>query len=204
MQLYEPFLERDTDGIRKAISEFRADHTSDELFREIARFAVLAYAPSEHAKHAVIACLSAYEFRDQPSYDELLTECAIYAAASRPPWSEPPIADPPKAAPAEDASPRLRAEHWLAQRSDDPNFARDYFAAAAADFEDLGHKLIVSVTAWKLAAIFGEQARYATLRIGVWEMTAYDGCYEELGSALETQPLLDRLIDNLEANDGDI
>ena len=61
---YEPFLERDQAAIRRTISDFRTDHTSDELFREIALFAVLAYAPSQHAKHAVIACLSAYELRD--------------------------------------------------------------------------------------------------------------------------------------------
>jgi hypothetical protein len=201
---YEPLLERDFDGIRKAIGEFRADHTSDELFHEIARFAVLAYAPSQHAKHAVIACISAHELRDHPSYDELLTECAIYAAASRPPWSEPPIADPPKEEPPEDASPRQRAEYWLAHHGNDANFSHQYFSTAAQDFEDLGHKLIVAVTAWKLATIFGQQGRYATLRIGVWEMTAYDGHYEERGNALETQPLLERLIDNLEANDGDI
>jgi hypothetical protein len=201
---YEPLLERDFDGIRKAIGEFRADHTSDELFHEIARFAVLAYAPSQHAKHAVIACISAHELRDHPSYDELLTECAIYAAASRPPWSEPPIADPPKEEPPEDASPRQRAEYWLAHHGNDANFSHQYFSTAAQDFEDLGHKLIVAVTAWKLAAIFGQQGRYAALRIGVWEMTAYEGRYEERGDALETQPLLERLIDNLDANDGDI
>ncbi len=201
---YEPLLERDVDGIRATIRQFRTDHTSDELFHAIARFAVLAYAPSQHAKHAVIACLSAYELRDHPSYDELLTECAIYAASSRPPWSEPPIADPPKAEPPEDASPRQRAEYWLAQRYNDPDFAHEYFSAAGKDFEDLGHKLIVAVTAWKLAAIFDEQGRYATLRIGVWEMTAYEGRYEERGDALETEPLLARLIDNLDANGGDI
>src|SRR4029077_11607787 len=198
---YERFLERDVKGIREVIREFRSDHTSDELFREIARFAVLAYAPSQHAKHAVIACLSAYELRYHPSYDELLTECAIYAASSRAPWSEPPMTDPPKAEPPEDASPRQRAEYRLPQAYKQPDFAHEYFSAAAKDFEDFGHKLIVAVTAWKLAAIFGEQGRYATLRMGVWEMTAYEGRYEERGNALETEPLLARLIDDLDAND---
>jgi hypothetical protein len=201
---YEPFLERDQAAIRETIREFRRDHTSDELFHEVARFAVLAYAPSQHAKHAVIACVSAHELRDHPSYDELLTECAIYAAASRPPWSEPPITDPPKEEPPDDASPRQRAEYWLAHHGSDANFSHQYFSTAAHDFEDLGHKLIVAVTAWKLATIFGQQGRYAALRIGAREMTAYDGHYEEHGDALETQPLLERLIDNLEASDGDI
>jgi hypothetical protein len=201
---YETFLERDQAAIRRTISEFRTDHSSDELFQAIARFAVLAYSPSQHAKHAVIACLSAYELRDHPSYEELLTECAIYAASARAPWSEPPMTDPPKEEPAEDASPRQRAEYWLAQRYNNPDFAHEYFSAATSDFEDLGHKLIVSVTAWKLAAILGEQGRYATLRVGVWEITAYEGRYEERGAALETGPLLARLIDNLDANGGDI
>ena len=97
MDLYEPFLERDEPAIRAAIREFRRSHTSEELFQNVARFAVLAFAPSQHAKHAMICCLSAWELREDlgNQWDDLLTECAIYAAASRQPWSEPPITDPP-------------------------------------------------------------------------------------------------------------
>ncbi|MDQ6801584.1 MAG: hypothetical protein M3041_12175 [Acidobacteriota bacterium] len=188
MNLYEPLLERDESGIRTAIGEFRRSHTSAELFAAIARFAVLAYAPSQHAKHAVISCRSAWEIRDDlgDRFDDVITECAIYAAGSRQPWSEPPFTDPP----AIDADQRgdidelrdcvatgdrLRAERWLAKRYRDSDFSRDYFAVASDDYEDLGHKLIVAVTAWKLASIFGEQGAYASLRIGIREMTAYRG-----------------------------
>jgi hypothetical protein len=185
---YEPLLERDEKGIRSAIHDFRQSHSSEELFTSVARFAVLAYAPSQHAKHAVICCRSAWEIRDQlgDRFDEVLTECAIYASFSRQPWSEPPITDPPAISDDQRgdieelresvaAGDRLRAERWLAKRYRDPDFARDFFAVASDDYEDMGHKLIVAVNAWKLAAIFGEQGAYPSLRIGVWEMTAYRG-----------------------------
>jgi hypothetical protein len=205
MQLYEPLLERDIAGIRAAVGEFRKSHSSHQLFEAIARFAVLAYAPSQHAKHAVLACRSAYEL-GEPS-DELLAECAIYAASSRQPWSEPPITDPPaieadqrgdieELREAVGAGDRLRAERWLAARLDDPH---EIFTVAADDFEDLGHKLIVATTAWKLASLFGQQGRFATLRIAVWEMTSYHGeRYQERGNALDSETLLDRLIANMD------
>lgn len=214
MNLYDPLLERDEAGIRAAIHEFRGSHTSGELSAAIARFAVLVYAPSQHGKHAMICCLSAYEAREQlgDRYDDTLAECAIYAAASRQPWSEPPITVPPPLAPGQrgdleelrecvDTSDRLRAERWLAKREADADLERDLFVAATDDFEDLGHKLIVAVTASKLAAIFGGEARYATLRTAIWEMTAYRGPrYIETGREADAQ----RLIDNMVASCGDV
>jgi hypothetical protein len=207
--LYESFLERDVAAIRGAIREFRSSHSVEDLFSDVARFAVLAYAPSQHAKHAVITCLSAH---DVGLTDELLTECAIYAAGSRQPWSEPPISDPPE--PAErtdieelrdaiDEGDRLRAERWLAARLGDAT--QDLFLAATDDFEDLGHKLIVSVSASRLAALFPEAARFATLRLAVWEMTSYRGeRYEEQGVALDTETLFAHLIDAMVEQQGDV
>jgi len=210
LSLYDPFIERDVPGIRAAIAAFRREHSSHDLFLAVARFAVLAYAPSQHAKHALIACLSAYAVRDQlgDRWDELLVECAIYAAQSRQPWSEPPILDPPalesdqrgdieELRAAVDTADRLRAERWLAKRIDDVDLAHDYFTVAADDFEDLGHKLIVANAAWRLAGILGEKGRFATLRIGVWEMAAYKGeRYEERGDAMEREELLAKLVAN--------
>lgn len=175
---------------------------------------MLAYAPSQHSKHAMICCLSAWQLREKlgEGFDDLLAECAIYAAASRQPWSEPPITDPPtldanQRGEADElrqsvaAQDRLRGERWLAKRYRDPHFTRDYFTVAADDFEDLGHKLIVAVAAWKLAAIFGEQGSYPTLRTGIWEMTAYRGeRYQEKGGSIDRQTL----IQNMVANRGDI
>lgn len=209
MSLYEPLLERDVAGIRHAIAEFRKTHTLDELFAEVARFAVLAYAPSQHGKHSVIACLSAHELG---ATDELLTECAIYAALARQPWSEPPITDPPDAADRGDLDElrdaiaegdRLRGERWLAKRLDDPR--PDYFLAAADDFEDLGHKIVMAATVWKLASLFPARARFAALRLGIWEMTSYRGArYEEQGVALDAETLMAQLVDSMVAQRGDI
>ena len=208
MSLYDPFIERDVEGIRAAIASFRREHSSHDLFVAVARFAVLAYAPSQHAKHALLASLSAWDVREQlgDRWDELLTECAIYAAQSRQPWSEPPILDPPALAPdqrgdveelraAVDEGDRLRAERWLAKRMHDTDLAHDYFTVATDDFEDLGHKLIVANAAWRLADLLGEKGRFAALRIGVWEMVAYKGeRYVERGEALERDALMARLV----------
>jgi len=194
--------------MRSAIAEFRREHSSHDLFLAVARFAVLAYAPSQHAKHALLAALSAYDVREQlgDRWDELLVECAIYAAQSRQPWSEPPILDPPaldasqrgdvdELRAAVDEGDRLRAERWLAKRIDDPDLARDYFTVAADDFEDLGHKLIVANAVWRLSEILGEKGRFATLRIGVLEMAAYKGeRYVERGNAMDREALLAKLI----------
>jgi hypothetical protein len=204
--LYEPLIERNIAAIPDAIRAFRDEHGSDETFLAVARFAVLAYAPSQHAKHALLSCLAAHDLRERDYFDDLVVECAIYAAASRQPWSEPPILDPP---PVDDVpatfDDRISAERWLAARMHDPNLARDYFRVATRDFEDLGHKLIVSAAAWRLASILGEQGRYATLRVGVWEDVAYSGPqYEERGTALDERVLLERLIDQMVNERGSI
>lgn len=154
----------------------------------------------------MISCLSAWELRDDlgSQWDELLTECAIYAATSRQPWSEPPITDPPALRPGDSgeidelrecvaALDRLRAERWLARRYRDRNFARDFFTVATDDFDDLGHKLIVAVTAWKLAKIFPP---YPTLRTAIWEMTAYRGSARS--------PVGFDVIERMLANRGDV
>lgn len=184
-ELYEPLIEREIARIDETALRFRREHSSEELFLAVARFAILAYAPSQHAKHALLAMLAAYELREESGerWDELLVECAKYAAQSRQPWSEPPLLDPPPVGPdqrrdvaelreAVAARDRLRAERWLAARIDDDDLARDLFAVASDDFEDLGHKLIVANAAWNLAPILGEKGRFASLRVAVWEMVA--------------------------------
>jgi len=217
VQLYDPFIERDLAAIPAAVATHRAEHGSIETFKAIARFAVLAYAPSQHAKHALLACLAAWDVRDDPRFDDIVRQCAVYAAESRQPWSEPPIMTPPaidddqrgdvdELLAAIDASDRLRGERWLAKRYEDEDFLRDYFAAAADDFDDLGHKLIVASAANRLIPVVGEQGRFATLRLGIWEMTAYRGeeCYVEQGVALDAETLFARLIDHFVADRGDI
>ena len=207
-KLYEPFIERDLKAIPAAVRAFRHEHGSEETFLAVARFAVLAYAPSQHSKHALLCCLAVHDLRDvaPDKFDDLVTECALYVAASRQPWSEPPMLDPPVV----DELPatfddRIGGERWLAARLDAPSLHHDYFEAAAHDFDDLGHKMIVSAAAWRLSNILGEQGRYATLRVGVWEDGAYGGeRYQEKGNALEHGALLDRLIDNMVAEKGSL
>lgn len=214
--LYEPLIERDLDSIPAAVRKFRQSHSSHDLFLAVARFAVLAYAPSQHAKHALLSTLSAYELRARygERWDDVLTECARYAAEARQPWSEPPILDPPR---VEDDQPsdlealrtavaardRAAGERWLAARLDDDDLAHDLFTVAADDFEDLGHKLIVARGAWKLSTLLGEKGRYAALRTAIWEMTAYGGKLQ-IAKRCDASELLRRLIDNAVAEKGSL
>ncbi len=198
--LYEALIERDAPRARAAAAGLHGD----ELFLSVARFAVLAYAPSQHAKHALLACLAA---REAGAADEMLVECAIYAAASRQPWSEPPILEPPTEDDSEEEGfyDRAATERWLARRWQRDDFAHLYFGEAAHDFEDLGHSLIVSTAAWKLAALLGEQGRYAVLRVGAWEMAAHRGALvAERGEALDAETLAARLMDGCVAASGEI
>ncbi|HEX3071327.1 MAG TPA: hypothetical protein VHX14_22375 [Thermoanaerobaculia bacterium] len=217
---YEPFIERDLAAIPPAVTAFRANHSAEETWIEITRFAVLAFAPSQHSKHALLACLSTWDLREElgARFDEAIVECAIYAAASRQPWSEPPMLQPPKIdadqrgdldelREAIATSDRLRAERWLAKRFDSAGFARDYLAAASDDFEDLGHSLIVANAALRLADLLGEKGRYAMLRVGVWEMVARGSGEWGLGSGSETtdlESLCRALVANVVAEGGEI
>ncbi|HEU4521659.1 MAG TPA: hypothetical protein VFT12_06630, partial [Thermoanaerobaculia bacterium] len=186
--LYEPLIARDLASVPAAVAEFRQHHSAEELYLAVARFAVLAYAPSQHAKHAVLAALAAHDVREDMGdrWDDLLLECAYYAASSRQPWSEPPLMTPPeisddlptdadelRAAIAD--RDRLRAERWLAAKLDDPSLERDLIAVAAEDLSDQGHKLILTDAALRLVPILGEKGRFATLRMAVWELTSYAG-----------------------------
>lgn len=177
LDLYEPLIERDLDGIESVVARFLETHSEDELWTAIARFAVLAYAPSQHAKRAVVACRSALVVRDEcgPRWRELLIECARYAAASRQPWSEPPILDPPavdagaakdrdELVAAIDAGDRLRAERWLAARLDDCE--PDLRALASGD------ALLMLETALSLEPHLGEKGRFALLRMPLHELLA--------------------------------
>ena len=177
--LYEPLIERDLDAIPAAVRAFASEQSIDELFLAVARFAVLAYAPSLHAKRAVIACLATHSLREESGEQwlDLLIECARYAAESRQPWSEPPILEPPAldAAQPRDldelraamkAGDRLRGERWLAARLDDAALEDDLRAVAGDE------ALLITTAAFALIPILGEKGRYALLRMPIWELTA--------------------------------
>lgn len=205
--LYEPLIARDLSAVRPAIREFRRSHTSEELALAVGRFAILAYAPSQHAKHAVLAVVSAFDLRDElgSRWDDLLTECACYAAASRQPWSEPPLIDPPQVDAGVSSHPdelraaitahdRLRAERWLAARLQDPALTDDLLTVAAEDLSDMGHKLIMTNGARKLVPILGEKGKFVTLRMAVWELTAYEGPRTDPQAPVDAAALLEKLI----------
>lgn len=180
-QLYEPMIGRELAAIPRAVAAFREQASSEDLFRAVARFGVLAFAPTEHCRHALLACLAVHELREETGarYDEWLTECAVYVSQSRLPWSEPPIVEVPVATDEDGtavalhraiaAGDRHGGEKWLARRMGDAGFARGFFSQAAEDLSAFGRNLVAAVAAWKLAAIFGERERYGILRTAVWE-----------------------------------
>jgi hypothetical protein len=192
--LYEPFIERDLAAIPAAARAFADAHSADELWIAVTRFAVLAYAPSQHAKRAVMACRAAHDVREElgERWIDMIVECARYAAESRQPWSEPPILDPPHVDDAQprdvdelraaiDANDRHRAERWLAARLDDAH--EDLRSVAQGD------ALLMLDTAIALEALLGEKGRYALLRMVIVELLAET---EDVDEPIET--LIDRAI----------
>jgi hypothetical protein len=189
--LYEPLIERDLTALPAAIRAFRAEQSTHELWLAVTRFALLAYAPSEHGRHALMCCLAAH---DVGLTDELLLACARYAAQARQPWSEPPIFDPPALEPGQPTDvdelceamrtgDRLRGERWLAARIDD---AEDDLLAVARSH---GDAILVVNAAIRLVPLLGEYGRYPTLRVAVWDLIA----------KVDEPPLPDRPLEELVA-----
>ena len=190
--LYEPLIERELDAIPEAARAFAAEHSEEELWIAIARFAVLAYAPSQHAKRAVMACRAAHDVREElgDRWLDMIIECARYAAESRQPWSEPPILDPPPPSERTDldelraaiaANDRHRAERWLAARIEN---AHDDLRTLAK-----GDALLMLDTSIALEQLLGRKGRYALLRIVIAELLVEQ---DEVADPIEV--LIDRAI----------
>lgn len=210
-------LERDVDAIRAAAVAIANTDGVETLYETVARFAVTAFAPTQHARHALTAALAVGDLRSElgASFVEAVSACAVYVAQSRLPWSEPPILEPPalgegqrgdieeiRAAVSE--KDRLRAERWLASRIPDSELARDYFKIACDDFADLGHRLIVSVCAWRLAPQLGDRGRYAALRIAAWEWCATDGEPSRRSFSGDRAALLSAIVERMESERGSL
>lgn len=163
-ELYEPLIERDFDAFRPIAQTFAESRSVEELWVAVTRFAVLAHAPSQHAKRAVVACLAAHDALDL----EMIVECARYAAESRQPWSEPPMLEPPEPSSGDlaelFAGDRSLAERWLSARLDDAD-------AALWEVVHCDARLMLD-TAVGLLPLLGEKGRYALLRMPVWELIA--------------------------------
>ena len=181
--LYDCLIERDLDAIPAAARAFLETSPAEDLWTAVARFAVLSYAPSQHAKRAVMAVRAVHDLREEAGerWVDWIVECARYAAESRQPWSEPPMLDPPEVDPSQppnveelraaiETKDRPRAEQWLAARVDDAD--GDLRAVARGD------ALLLTDAVLALAPHLGEKGRYALLRIAIWEMLA--GNSEEL------------------------
>jgi hypothetical protein len=183
--LIEPLLERDENAIRDAIHLRFERQPAGEALDDIIRFSLLAFAPSQHGIGALLATVAASELLEATDAERLVSECAIYAARVRQPWSEAPITDPPNLTAADEGSPeqiaraidshdRLAAERWLARILEAADAKARFFDAATADAGDGGQNAIVAVAAWRLASRFPARYRYAALRVATatWTTTA--------------------------------
>ncbi|MEO8379583.1 MAG: hypothetical protein ABI779_07945 [Acidobacteriota bacterium] len=179
---YETLIERDLDAIPAAAQAFLATHGAEALWVSVTRFAVLAFAPSQHAKRAVLACRAAFAVREELGvrWPDLIVACAQYAAASRQPWSEPPILEPPEPGVGDLAELRaamaegdlVRAERWLSARLSD----------AAGPLREVarGDAVLLLEAALALLPALGEKGRYALLRMPLWELVASPSVAEDV------------------------
>lgn len=162
--LYEPLLERDLDALPRTLDRYLKTHDERSLFVAIARFAVLAFAPSLHSSRSLLAMRAAWDLREvQPRWRELLLACAAYASYVRPPWSEPPLLErSDRALPltfleeAIRAGDRSAADAWLAGNVDE---AADLLASLAR-----GEALLVLDAARTLGPLLGAPGRHALMR----------------------------------------
>lgn len=171
--LYEALIERDGEAIARHARAFASTEGLDELWRSVTRFAVLAWAPSQHSRRALMACRAAYDLRDLPGerFLPFIIECARYAAASRRPWSEPPIVETPETtgAPARDrdlsdaieAGDRPAAERWLAARLQ----SGESLAMLRAVLT--GNALLTADTVLSLAPLLGSKGAWAVYRLAI-------------------------------------
>jgi hypothetical protein len=168
LKLYEPLIERDLNAIPDAVRAFLEEHSPHDLYLAVARFAVLAYAPSQHSKRAVMACRAAWQVREamgEEKWIELLIQCARYAAEARQPWSEPPILDALESPDEEEL--RAKAE---------------------------GDALLMLDCALALLPILGEKGKGALLRMPVQEMEAEPNPGEDSNEPIET--LIEKVVDS--------
>jgi hypothetical protein len=166
LKLYEPLIERDLDAIPSAVRAFLEEQPAHELFVAVARFAVLAYAPSLHSKRAVMACRAAWDLREAMGdrWTDLLVECARYAAESRRPWSEPPILDEIETPDENELRARVR-----------------------------GDARLMLDTALALLPVLGEKGKGALLRMAVQELEAEPDAPPDPAESVEV--LVQRAID---------
>jgi hypothetical protein len=190
-QLYDPMVERDTAAIRAAVSKLRETESSDDLLSAVTRFAVLAFCPSQHSKAALCAVIAAREVAADIGnhLDELITECAMYTADSRAPWSEPPIDSPP---PFEDDQrgsideirqaieerDRLKGEMWLAKVLTLDDFPSRFFEASLLTLPGSEQGVVVAAAAWRIAQSVPREHWFATLRVAIAEWT-HEGLYPQ-------------------------
>jgi hypothetical protein len=203
--LFEAMLARDEPEIRRAIRSERRE--ADELLREIAGFAVLAFNSSQHSRHAFVAAgaASALAPHSPPWFESLLEEVAIYAANGRLPWSEAPIIERPEPSGRREPCDLTRvladrdgdaAERWLSSILDDPDFEARYFAAAAAAFGELGQDLVLAQAAWRISRLVPAEYRFGLYRapLAAWLADGVAATPADGGSGAISEKLVDALV----------
>lgn len=176
-ELYAAMLQREFDEVRELSAAWLGKGEDRDLFDAVSRFTALAFNPSQHGKHALLAAVAAGELREGlgDRWGALLIECAVYAASGRLPWSEAPMFEPPAADLALDATREsirnavatrdlAAAERWLAAKLEESTLAADYFQAAREAPGEMGGPLITAVACWKLSEAQDHHPSWPALR----------------------------------------
>lgn len=183
-QLLEPLLERDEDAIRAAIGTLVQAGELSAVADAVLQFALLAHAPSLHARSALLAVVASRGIAlPDAAREALLCELAIYSAATRRPWSEPPIFEEPRAIgdssdavvlDAIDAGDRETVEAWLAALRNAPQFRARLAAGAVAALSRNAESVVVTAACESLLGDVDVHAEPAILRVIASEWTAAD------------------------------
>lgn len=194
-----------SDAIAQGVDRDGVAQTLDSLIR----FAVLAFAPSEHGRAALLSIAAASTIHDVVAdAPALLERCAIYVADTRAPWSEPPIGDPPaldddqrddgvEIAAAIATKDRLRGERWLAKVLTRDDVMSRYFEAASRAGDSL-LSFPVAVALWKIASSAPPFARFAILRDAVADWTQPSSSEMNTEGSSSWENVLPRAIESLQ------
>lgn len=165
-ELYESLLQREVEALEDVLDRVAGKAGEDVLERELLRFALLAFVPSEHSTHALIVSADAIHASDETKR-LARADCARYLSVVRPPWSEAPlleripVADEPSIEHLVRLAGATRAE---IEPLLDALFDRDTLIEAAMQLRDRAKHLLPVVAAVTTMIEAHPQLRRAAIR----------------------------------------
>lgn len=203
-ELLEPLLVRDDEGIASSVSAQISEAGFPSALAQVAQFAILAYAPDQRARAALLSleALGVIADRLPAELRSLqLIEMARMSADARRPWSEAPITTAPVTTTADardDAlqraviqRDRLAVERWIAHNCTSETFAGRFFRCAARITDEEASPLRIAACAWRLADAVPDPYRFGVLRLAAVEWTAGHQWLDDQGFGADAKPAHD-------------